>query len=365
MALEMEGIEGMLASVSQRFGSFEFVNAVAAVAIFAGAYALLWLAIKLATWIGRHVGARTNTTLDEALSKGTRRPLNLLAIAVSAYIALSLTMRDGVVAGVGLDRIFFLAFIFITAYLLARTISVTIKWYGKGTGGGARGMGKEVFPIVRKMISIAIYLAALVIVLDHLGVQIGPLVAGLGIAGLAVALALQDTLSNFFAGIYLLADKPVRIGNYVRLDDGSEGYVEEIGWRSTKVKLLTDTTLIIPNSAFAQQKIINYYSQEGIIAFVNVGAGYGSDPEKVERVLLETADSVVEKAHGAIKSFKPGVRLVNLGDSGLEYVVFFRVEKFTDQRTVSSLMRKEILKAFRKAKVEIPFPTRTLYMRKE
>lgn len=357
--VDNETISNGVDALSRYFGPAVLKEAALAVAIFLASYLLIRLLLLAFSIAVRGLGARARMNFDAFLLDAVQGPLKLFALVFSAYLALALTVPQAGLFGRSMGDLLFIAIVFIAAYLLARALNSVIRWYGKEMAH--EGRGKEVFPMVRKIIGFAFYLSAFAIVLDHLGVQIMPLVAGLGIAGLAVALALQDTLANFFAGVYILADKPVRIGDYVRLEDGSEGYVDEVGWRSTKIRLLTENSLIIPNSLLAQQKIVNHYTPNGLITSVAVSAAYDSDPEKVERVLLAAADEVVEKAHGTVKSFKPVVRLSSLGEMGLGYTVVFQVEQFTDQGAVAHAMRKGIVKAFRKEKIEIPFTAKTLH----
>ena len=339
-------------------------TALLAVLMFVFAYAVLFLAIAAFNRVMKRVAVKTATNLDDMVLDAVQQPLRIAAMVVSTYLALVVTVPEMRVFGRSLEDYLFMAMVVVAAFLLSRGVNAVIKWYGKEMSQGGR-RGREFFPIVRRVIGVFLYLIAAAILLDHLGVQVAPLIAGLGIAGLAVALALQDTLANFFAGVYILADKPVRLGDYVRLDDGTEGSIEEVGWRNTKIKLPNGNLLVIPNSLLTKEKIINFsIPGAGMLVPINVKVAYDSDPEKVERVLLRVADEVVEKTPGTVKSYKPVIRLVNFGDYALEYVVTFQVEKFGDQGTVAHIMRKEILGAFKKEKIEIPFPVRTLYTKK-
>jgi len=342
-------------------------SAAIASALFVVSYVVLNVTIMAFSTVAKKLTTKTRTEMDDLLINALQQPLRAVAVVLSAYIALSVTVPFITVMGKSLEELLLSAFILLAGFTLVRVIDALIIWYGReiAPSVGKERRTKELFPIVRKIIGIAIYVAALIIFLDFFGVQIAPLVAGLGIAGLAVALALQDTLANFFAGVYILADKPVRIGDYIKLEDGTEGYVEEVGWRSTRIRLITQNALIIPNSAFAQQKIVNYnIPGGGFVVSVPVSVAYDSDLEKVEKVLGKVSEEVITNMPGAVKTFKPIVRLTNLGGYALEYKIFFQVERFTDQWPIAHKMRKEIIKAFRKNDISIPFPTQVVEVKK-
>jgi len=128
-----------------------------------------------------------------------------------------------------------------------------------------------------------IILIGLLIAMDSLKISITPLLTTLGIGGLAVALAFKDTLANFFAGLYILADRPIRLGDYIKLEGGPEGYVESIGWRSTRMRTLFNNIVVIPNSKVSESIITNYFLPERRVSLVlNIGVSYDSGSRKVE-----------------------------------------------------------------------------------
>jgi small-conductance mechanosensitive channel len=221
------------------------------------------------------------------------------------------------------------------------------------------------FPIVNKVIVIILYLIAFLIILDYLGIEISPLIASLGIAGLAVALALQDTLSNFFAALYMSADKPVRKGDYIQVGTELEGYVEEIGWRSTKIRTLPNNFVIIPNAKLAQSTITNYnVPKKEMSVLVNVGVSYDSDLKKVEKITIETAKKVLKKTPGGVEDFEPFIRYNNFGDSSIDFTVILRTDEFVNKYLLTHEFIKALKEAYDKAKITIPFPIRTVYMKK-
>ena len=202
------------------------------------------------------------------------------------------------------------------------------------------------------------------ILLAALGVQITPLLTALGVGGLAVALALQDTLGNLFAGLHLLADRPIRVGDYVKIGDTVEGFVVDVGWRSTRVRLLQNSVVIVPNSTVAKSTIINYDLPESRMAIlIRVNVDYESDPDRIQALLVEEAQRAVGEVPGLLGEPKPLARLTGFGDSALELTLVCHIARFVDQFTVQDELRKRILRRFRAERVSIPFPTRVVQTR--
>ena len=199
------------------------------------------------------------------------------------------------------------------------------------------------------------------IFLDLMGISITPILASLGIGSLAVALALQDTLSNFFAGIYVAVDKPVEEGQFVKLENGNEGYVTDIGWRSTRIRTLSNNTIVIPNSKLMGSIITNYYLPDREVAFgVEMEVHYDSDLNRVQNIVEEVARGIAEKAPGCVADSKPGMAYSAFGESGVRFSVNFRAKEFTDTFLIKHAFIKTIHERFRKEGILIPYPTRTV-----
>ena len=179
----------------------------------------------------------------------------------------------------------------------------------------------------------------LLVLLDSLGIQITPLLTALGVGGLAVALALQDTLSNLFAGVHLLADRPIRVGDYVRIADAIEGHVVDVGWRSTRVRMLANNVVIVPNKKVAESIITNYDMPERRMSLVlPVSVGYGSDPDRVEAVLTDVAVIAAREVPGLLAEPEPFVRM-NPGFGGLRAGVHAHLSGGELRRSVSGPAR--------------------------
>lgn len=213
----------------------------------------------------------------------------------------------------------------------------------------------------------SILIIGFLIMLGILGISITPILTALGVGGLAVALALQDTLANLFAGIHILMEKSIRVGDFVKLETGQEGYVEDITWRTTRVRMLPNNVVVIPNSKLSQSVVTNYYLPEKRMSlWIPVGVSYSSDPEKVEQILVEEAKNAVGEVPGLLGNPEPFVRFIpGYGESSLDFTLICQVGEFVDQFPVQHELRKRIFRRFKAEGIEIPFPHRTVYLKKE
>ena len=221
-------------------------------------------------------------------------------------------------------------------------------------------IGVGVTGLARTSVRMTVLIVGLLVLLSSLGIAITPLLTALGVGGLAVALAMQDTLSNLFAGMHLLADRPIRVGDYVRLSlENVEGYVIDVGWRSTRIRMLQNNVVIVPNSKVAQSVITNYDLGETRVALpIAIGVAYDADPDHVERVLVDEATRAVGEVDGLLGDPPPTARLIpGFGAYSLDFTLSCWIARFTDQFAVQHELRKRVLKRLRAEGVEIPFPT--------
>ncbi|GIV97886.1 MAG: mechanosensitive ion channel protein [Herpetosiphonaceae bacterium] len=209
-----------------------------------------------------------------------------------------------------------------------------------------------------------IYSLGVLIILSTLGISIAPILTALGIGGLAVALALQGPLSNLFAGLQIVISRPIKPGDYIRLDSGEEGYIIDISWRSTMIRELANNMIIVPNAKLASAVIKNYYLPEQPLAvLVEVGVSYDSDLEKVERVTTEVAKTVLQEVQGGDPEFDPFIRYHTFDDFSINFTVILRGEQFVDQFLLKHEFIKRLHRRYDEEGIEIPFPIRTVQLR--
>jgi len=309
---------------------------------------------------------KTKTTLDDEILKALEKPIYIGVIVAGLYFAL--IQISALAAYFSEIRLVFIAMsILIVAFLVTGIINAVFRWYNREISlKTGTGFDNQFLPIIKKIINGFILAIALILILKEVfNIEITPLIASLGIAGLAIALALQDTLSNFFAGVYIVADRPVRIGDFIELENGMQGFVEDIGWRSTRIKTLSNNIVVIPNSKLSQSIITNFHLPEKEMTIViPCGVSYNSDLKKVEEVTIEVGKEIQNTIPGAVKDFIPFIRYNEFGDSNIKFSVFLRVNSFTDKFLITHEFIKRLSDRYGKEKIEISYPWTNVCLRK-
>ncbi|MDD5287588.1 MAG: mechanosensitive ion channel family protein [Dehalococcoidales bacterium] len=255
------------------------------------------------------------------------------------------------------DKILVSLLILAAALVMSSIASISVAVYTRKSK-----LAIPMTSLVQNAARVIILVLGALIILDTLGVKITSLIAALGIGSLAIALALQETLSNLFAGIYVVIGGKIKSGDYIKLDSGEEGFVVDIGWRSTTIKPFQNTIIIIPNSKLSQSIVTNYNLPDPWIQIaIPINVSYETDIDKLEEILLEEGRRAIKEIPGMLIDFEPVVRFSpGFGDFSLNFVFVFRVRQFVDQYFVQHELRKRILKRFRKEGIEIPFPIHTI-----
>ncbi len=309
----------------------------------------------------RRVAKKTSTMADDVLLSTLKHPSIWWAIAIALYIAIDTSEFPEKYVNIGLKAIYVIVVLSVTMALagfLSRLMQAAVE---------RRGVPVPTTGLSKTIINASVFAIGFMIILNGLGVSITPLLTALGVGGLAVALALQDTLSNLFAGVLITVEKPLSVGDYVKLDSGEEGYVEDIGWRSTRIKKLQNNIIIIPNSKLSKSVITNYYMPEKRMSLlIPIGVSYKSDPEQVERILTEETLAAAEEVDGLLSDPKPFVRFIpGFGDHSLDFTLICQVAEFVDQYLVQHELRKRIFNRLKRENIEIPFPIRTVYLKQD
>jgi small-conductance mechanosensitive channel len=215
--------------------------------------------------------------------------------------------------------------------------------------------------LTRNIASILIAILGLLVILNGLGLSIAPMLAALGVGGLAVALALQEPLANFFAGVFITLAGQVRVGDYVRLDSGQEGVVIDFSWRSTRLRMLANNLVVVPNAKLAQAIVVNHHLPSPDLAVVvDVGVDYASDLRHVEQVVAEVGREVMTQVPGGVPDFDPFIRYHTFGESSVNFTVILRAKEFVDQYLVKHEFVKRLHTRFNQERIAIPFPIRTI-----
>src|SRR3990172_10401762 len=327
----------------------------------------IFLAVSAATLLMRKLmlsmmgrwARKTETKVDNIILESVRHPSIYWSIAIGLYVAVDISPLPPKVTAYTLKALYILI-IFSATLALANLISKLIQYAIEN-----RELPLPATGLSRTVIKAVVLTIGILIILSSLGISITPLITALGVGGLAVALALQDTLSNLFAGIHILVERPVRVGDYIKLSSGEEGYVMDIGWRTTRIKMLANNVIIVPNNKLSQSIITNYYYPEKRMSLlIPIGVSYDSDPDRVEKILVEEAQKAAGEIAGFLKEPLPFVRFIpGFGDSSLNFTLICQVAEYVDQYLVQHELRKRIFKRFKDEGIEIPFPIRTVYLK--
>lgn len=257
-----------------------------------------------------------------------------------------------------IDKGTLIIYVLSVTVVLSRILSGLVTLYGRKVGGILVSTS-----IFTHLTQVLVYIIGILVLLQSLGISIAPILTALGVGGLAVALALQDTLSNLFAGIHMIASRKIRPGDYVALDNDQEGYVEDITWRYTTIRTLSSSMVIIPNAKLASSVATNFALPDREIAIsVDVAVGFENDLEKVESVTLEVARAVMQEVTGGAPGSEPSVRYKKFGDSAIVFSVNLRVLEFTGQYLVRHELIKRLHKRYRAEGINPPFPVRIIRM---
>ena len=265
-----------------------------------------------------------------------------------------------------IKQIFIVISVIMACYAFIHVQRDSIGWFITRSGWGINEVKvlNSLAPMAKRVISTTIISMGFLIILDQLGIAIAPLVAGLGVGGLAVALALQSTFTNFFAGLNVLTDGSIRTGDFIELEHGAVGEVDQIGWRTTKVRLMDNNMVIIPNYRLAENVTINYsFPKDEMSVYIQVGVAYSSDLEAVERITLEVSRKVLSETPGAISTYEPSIWYANFGESNIDFWVVLRANGYMESWLLKHNFIKELLDRYNKENIEISFPARNIFLR--
>ncbi len=220
-------------------------------------------------------------------------------------------------------------------------------------------LGKDLIVVLKNFLFIIVAISGCIALLIIWHINLAPFLASAGIAGIALALAAKETLANFFGGISIFLDRTYKVGDYIILDSGERGEVVDVGIRSTRIRTRDDVLITIPNSIMANSKIINESAPEPRFRLrLPVGVAYGSDLEKVEKILLE----VVKKVPHVVTTPEPRVRYRQFGESSIDLELLCWVDDPRNKGPVTHELIKCIHRRFEEEGIVIPFPQRDVHL---
>jgi small-conductance mechanosensitive channel len=301
---------------------------------------------------------RTGSLPGRILAEALRGPLAIWGLILAVHLAIQLSAIPARYTQWSARTLASLWVLSLTLMCMKLSRNL-VRHYGAQVPGAL-----PVSTLSETLTQLAVLILGALAILNQLGFSITPILTALGVGGIAVALALQDTLSNLFAGFYISVARQVRLGDYIRLDGGQEGYVSDISWRSTTIRSLANNLIVVPNSKLGQAIVTNFHLPEkrmGVGLQVNVSLD--CDPDQVERVLLEIGREAAGKIPGMLADPAPSVAFdPGMGEFSVGFSLNYQVVEFASQFAVRNELRKRIFLRFRQERIQIPYPTRTVYL---
>jgi small-conductance mechanosensitive channel len=333
----------------------------------------LWSSVCLLTaWLVGHVGSRiigsrlaawagrTSWHWDNLVIDALQRGLPLWSLLGGLYLALGFWNLPPHFHGI-VSRVTYVLLWLSVTLIVAGVGAKLIVLYGQRFQ-----QTLPVTSVTENIVRLVILGLGGLMILNGLGISIAPILTALGVGGLAIALALQDTLANLFAGFYLTVSRELRLGDYVKLESGQEGYVEDIGWRSTRIRMLANNRILVPNKKLGEAILTNFdMPSQDLAVLIEVGVDYGSDLQRVERVTVDVGREVMQQVSGGVPGFEPFIRYHTFGDFSINFTVILRAKTFVDQYLVKHEFVKRLHERYGREGIVIPFPTRTVYTKAE
>lgn len=327
------------------------------IAIVAGSVVAAWILTWMFERVLAGVARRTATKVDDQLVRALRRPVTYAIVLIGAYLALHrLPIHTAWVAR--LDGALFVSAVLLLALALSRAYGILVHWYTRESRiASYEGLAREFGPLFVKIGKIFIAVVAIIIALEHFGLDARSLVVSLGIGSLAIGLAAQDTLSNMFAGLVLMLDRPLAVGERIQLESGEVGDVETIGIRATRIRTIDETLLVVPNSLLVKGRVVNL-SRPGrqLVSRLDVGVAYGTDVSLAKRLLVESAEA---SSHVDVRQ-PPQAILRRFGDSSLDLRLIFWAKDYKTQALALGDVHEEVYRRFTAAGIDIAYPVRRI-----
>lgn len=337
----------------------KYVHSIVILVVF---FVMSELLVFLSQKIFLSITKKTKTKIDDLIVAKTNRPVSFIILLVGLRLAIIPHPIRADILNL-IEHVISTLIIAVITYIATIIFDILISnWGSKFASKTESKVDDEIVSLFQKFSRITVSFIGLIFILDIWGIKVGPLLASLGIAGIAVAFALQSTLGNIFGGISLIVDRSITVDDFIRLDDGTEGFVLDIGLRSTKIKTPDGDLVILPNGKLSDSRIYNYHKPLPTTRLrVEFGVKYGSDADKVRRIVLkELSDLKV-----ILKNPAPQVIFNEMGDYALKFKALFWISSIEKKLGAREEAVTAIYNALNKNKIAIPFPTRTVYLKNE
>ena len=315
--------------------------------------------IRLTNW--------TPSDLDTRITRSLKAPLTVGIIILGMYLALTIPLDLTSSQQQIVNSIASLIGLGLGIVAVGSAVGNIFKWYEETIAPKtSTNLDQRLVPLIHRVSIALIYALGGLLILDHLNVNISPLIAGLGLGGLSVALALQPTLANLFAGTYVMTEGAVTTGDYIQLEGGVEGYVMDVSWRSTRLQTWTNNMVVIPNSKFAETIITNFQKPAPPVnLYLTCGVSYDSDLFMIENICQEVMSQILEKDSNAVKEYGSWFGFESFGESNVNFWVFLQAKDRLASFLLQTTVMQNLHSRFRKDGIVINYPVRSLQLPKE
>lgn len=326
--------------------------------VFLGSFFLILCVRNIIYRLLSRLAVRTATPLDDVIIQTTRFASLLWCLFIAIYLSMNFVDVPEAVfekLNQGLAVLLFLSVTIVFSQIVIKLVNYYLD---------RSQLKLPVTGLTHTLIRILIFTFGTLILMSFLGISIMPIITALGIGGLAVALALQESLANLFSGIHLMMEKAVKVGDYVELESGEVGYVNDIDWRTTRILDRQNNIIIVPNKKLAESIITNFsLPEKRYYAKVLISVSYDEDPDNIEKELIEIATAAMEQLPDLLADPPPAVQF-NPGfkDFSLDFTLIVAIKEVNERYEIESELRKLIFKRFRQAGIQIPFPTHTVHI---
>jgi small-conductance mechanosensitive channel len=302
--------------------------------------------------------AKTNSRTGRILTDALRSPLVIWILILAVHLSIQSSELPSRFTQWTVEPLRVL-FILSLTLMSMRIVGDLIRFSGAQVPGAV-----PVTTLTQTLAQILVLIIGALVILNQLHISITPYLTALGVGGVAVALALQDTLANLFSGFYVTVAGQVRLGDYIKMDSGPEGYVSDITWRSTTIRTLGNNLIIVPNSKLAQAIVTNYnLPDKHMPVSLQVNVSYEADPARVEQALLEIAAEVARQVPGMLSDPSPSVSWdPGMTESWVGVSLNYTVAEFVSQFGVRNELRKRIFERLHREGIPVPFPARAIYL---
>jgi MscS family membrane protein len=326
---------------------------------------IAFLARMLVRWLESKAG-ETDTYWDDILVAAIGTPVQVIIIMLGFYFGITYFDILPESSRWLLDPRYETAFfILISAWVLSTFLYSVIRIYGRAYAQRSdTDMDDRLVELLELVIRYVIWFAAVMAIFKVFNIDITPFLAGAGIAGIAVALAAQDLISNFFGGAIITVDKPFKVGDRVKIEN-YYGDVISVGTRSTRIRTLDYQVVTLPNNKITTNVIVNYSEpDEKLRITIPVTVAYGTNPLHVKKILLEIAHDAIKNTEFFLEDPAPSVFFDEFAASSLNFILKIWMRKYSLPDESKDAINCRIAERFTKEGIEIPFPQMDIHMRK-